>query len=60
MPDYIETTALDAIAPVDELELKLEAQEIAKDEEVVQTSHEGTVSEYEYSQKVWENIINFL
>lgn len=60
MTDYIEPTTLDVIAPVDELELSLEAQEIAKDEEIVQTSHEGTISEYEYSARQWENVINFL
>lgn len=58
MTDYIETTALDVIAPIDDLELKLELQEIAKDEALLLSSHEGTVSEYEYSAKQWQDVIN--
>lgn len=53
----INDQTLNLISPADALELATELLQIQEDEKEVQAAHEGTVSEYEYSTKVWNDII---
>lgn len=54
----INDQTLNLISPADALELAQELLTIQEDEQEVQAAHEGTVSEYEYSTKKWDEIIN--
>lgn len=53
----INDQTLNLISPADALELAQELLTIQEDEKEVQAAHEGTVSEYEYSSKQWDDII---
>lgn len=54
----INDQTLNLISPADAVELATELLTIQNDEKEVEATHEGTVSEYEYSSKQWADIIN--
>lgn len=54
----LQDKTLELISPTDALEKAEALLVIQQDEKEVEATHEGTVSEYEYSTKKWQEVIN--